>query len=424
MQKKARTILIATIVIALTGYLAWRFVRPMNIFIVEDKFAWPVDTSKVPEILKTLRAEECGNCHTEFYKEWKTAMHSKAWTDPYFQADWLFDDTQQSCRLCHTPLDRQQPQKVLGYRDKNKWQPILEENPDFDPVLQHQGVTCAVCHLREGKIIGVLGNTNAPHPVKKIDDPNQICMRCHVVVAESWGTFVKFPPCGTVAEIRKSSGSPADEGDLKILSELLTQEELQQYSPVQTGKSGEIQVSDTQSLGCVQCHMPAIERPLVEGGPLRAARQHLWRGGHDPEMVKSAFTAKLSLETESDSDKQRVRFTIVNKGAAHYFPTGTPDRHLTVKIRLLDKQDNVLEERKEILIRKVMWRPFIIDLWDTRLQRWKPRSWDMKLPDDQTVSSAEVVVTYHLVAEKRRKRINYQNTDPIAYEVFRQRIEL
>jgi len=33
-------------------------------------------------------------------------------------------------------------------------------------------------------------------------------------------------------------------------------------------------------------------------------------------------------------------------------------------------------------------------------------------------------VRYHLLDEKRRKYINYKNTEPIAYEVFRKRISL
>ena len=30
-------------------------------------------------------------------------MHSQAWTDPYFQADWQFDGAQQICKNCHIP---------------------------------------------------------------------------------------------------------------------------------------------------------------------------------------------------------------------------------------------------------------------------------------------------------------------------------
>lgn len=405
MKKKS---IIIFIVIVFLGFITWRFIRPMNIFIVDDRFAWPVDTSQTPAVLGKLSAKECATCHQEFYDEWQTTIHSKAWTEPYFQTDWKFDGSQHSCRLCHTPLDRQQPQKVLGYRDTDKWDPIVEDNPDFDPKLQHEGVTCAACHYREGKIVGVLGNTNAPHPVKKLDDPNQVCVRCHIVEGDKWDTFFRFPPCGTVAEIESSR----------------SQSTTNNKTANRAGLSGEHLVSDSSSLGCVECHMPLLKRPLVKGGVVRETRQHFWRGGHDPEMVKNALTIKFDEKDSINKDKRLFTLTIVNTGAAHYVPTGTPDRHLTVQLRVLDKQNNVLKESINTIKRTVMWRPFIVDLKDTRLQRWQPRSYEIELSDPDKAVSVEAVVRYHLLDEKRRQRIAYENKTPIAYDVFRQKIAL
>lgn len=405
MTKKS---IIIFIVIVFLGFITWRFIRPMNIFIVDDRFAWPVDTSQTPAVLGKLSAKECATCHQEFYDEWQTTIHSKAWTEPYFQTDWKFDGSQHSCRLCHTPLDRQQPQKVLGYRDTDKWDPIVEDNPDFDPKLQHEGVTCAACHYREGKIVGVLGNTNAPHPVKKLDDPNQVCVRCHIVEGDKWDTFFRFPPCGTVAEIESSR----------------SQSTTNNKTANRAGLSGEHLVSDSSSLGCVECHMPLLKRPLVKGGVVRETRQHFWRGGHDPEMVKNALTIKFDEKDSINKDKRLFTLTIVNTGAAHYVPTGTPDRHLTVQLRVLDKQNNVLKESINTIKRTVMWRPFIVDLKDTRLQRWQPRSYEIELSDPDKAVSVEAVVRYHLLDEKRRQRIAYENKTPIAYDVFRQKIAL
>ena len=381
-------------------FLLWRFIRPMNIFVIDDRFAKPVITSQVPENLGNLKAEECAVCHREFYTEWRTTMHSQAWTDPYFQADWKFDNSQHICRSCHTPLDRQLPHKVLGYRDRDKYDPIMEDNPDFDPELQHEGVTCAACHYRDGKIVGVLGNTNTPHPVKKLDSANEVCVRCHVVEGDRWDTFFRFPPCGTVAEIQSSG----DSGN----------------------NTGELSVQDIASLGCVECHMPAVERPLVEGGVVRNARQHLWRGGHDPEMVKKAFTADLFEETPIENEKRVFTFEITNTGTRHYLPTGTPDRHLTISLRLLDAQGNIIKEQNHKLKRTVMWRPFIVDLWDTRLPYGELRQYSMEYSTGQydNVAAIEARVRYHLVDESRARRINYKYREPIDYEVFSKRIDL
>lgn len=399
--------IIIAFTIVLIIFLGWRFIRPMNIFIVEDKFAWPIDTSQAPPIFQTLSAKECGQCHQDFYDEWRTTIHSQAWTDPYFQADWEFDGKQHICIHCHTPLDRQQPHKVLGYRDKNRWDPILEDNPDYDASLQHEGVTCTACHLRDGKILGVLGNTNAPHPVEKLDDPNKVCVRCHLVKSEEWGVFTRFPPCGTVAEIEQTRSS----GTIK------------ESPAAKSNKSGEVIIPDT-ALGCVNCHMPLIERPLVKGGPIRKARQHLWRGGHDPAMVKKALDVKLEEVSSKNNGKRVFSLTLVNTGTNHYLPTGTPDRYLSVQFRVYDNKGNVIKEKNDKLKRVVLWRPFIIDLWDTRLRRWQPKIYTLEIPGKGEASKVEAIVKYHLLDEKRRKRIGYKNTTPISYEVYRKDIEL
>jgi hypothetical protein len=172
--------------------------------------------------------------------------------------------------------------------------------------------------------------------------------------------------------------------------------------------------------------MPLIERPLVKGGPVRRTRQHLWRGGHDPAMVRKALTITLDEQLSADRQERVFTLTLVNTGAAHFVPTGTPDRHLTVVLRVLDAEGNTIEEQNHKLIRTLMWRPFIVDLWDTRLPRWEPREYSITLPADSKEGPAvvEARVRYHLLAEERRRLIGYDNKDPISYEVFAQRIEL
>ncbi|MBE9567651.1 MAG: hypothetical protein IMF14_03070, partial [Proteobacteria bacterium] len=406
MRTRAATFLLIVLVI----FLGWRFIRPMNIFLVDERFAWPVDTSQTPEVLTDLSAKQCANCHPDFYDEWQTTIHSQAWTDPYFQTDWQFDKRQHNCRLCHTPLDKQQPQKVLSYRDVDKWDPVLEDNPEFDKDLQHEGVTCAACHYRNGKIVGVIGDTDAPHPVKKLQDPNQICVRCHIVEGERWDTFFRFPPCGTVAEIRSTLKDTADPGSVST-----TDMEPSPDNKVTDNMSEGSSTIDYRSLGCVQCHMPALERPLVAGGKSRMTRQHLWRGGHDPEMVKSALSFDFNdIDSTGDQDREKrvFRLMITNTGAAHYVPTGTPDRHLTVQLRILDAQDKVLDEENYSIKRTLMWRPFIIDLWDNRLKRWSPQHYEIETDNDGKAVKAEAIVKYHLLDEKRRQRIGYENKTP------------
>ncbi len=234
MRVRRKTLVVTITLIALAVFVGWRFVRPMNIFVVTKAFERPIDTRAAPAMFKTLSAQECAACHRDFYDEWSTAIHSQAWTDPYFQADWRYDDEQQICKNCHTPLDRQQEYRVLGFRDRAKWDPVLAPNPDFDPRLQHEGVTCAACHFRDGAILGPFGLDTAPHPVQKLADPNQVCVRCHVVQGERWDTFYKMPPCGTVAEISRGTD----------------QREPSRGQPLFLGgRTGEIRVEEIAGLG-------------------------------------------------------------------------------------------------------------------------------------------------------------------------------
>lgn len=330
--RQVKIIALGVVLGALTAFLAWRLVRPMNIFVVSKAFERPVSTAGIPAPFSTLSAKECASCHREFYEEWSTTIHSQAWTDPYFQKDWAFD----------------------------------------------------------GKILGPYGDVSAPHPVERLADPNEICFRCHVVGGNRWDTFFRFPPCGTVAEIRGTPGAATD-----------------------------------AALDCVTCHMPLVKRPVVEGGKLRAVRRHLWRGGHDPAMVKQGLQAVLR-EGPGAPGKRGFTLELTNTGAAHYLPTGTPDRHLSASIRILDRNGTVLRQDDHILKRTILWRPFIVELWDTRLPRWQPRVFAFEVDPAREPAAAvvEAQVRYHLLDEARRRRIGYRNKEPISYEVFRTRIAL
>ncbi len=366
--------------------LAYRLVRPMNIFVVSEEFERPIPVTTAPSGLLSLSATECGVCHSEIYNEWSGSMHARAWTDPYFQVDFAFDGSQQICLNCHTPLQNQQENLVLGFRDRAKFRPILAPNDGFDAALQNQGVTCAVCHVRNGVVIGPYGDTAAPHPTRR--DPMMTegmgtCRNCHVVSGKRWDTFYRIPPCGTVAEIREST----DDG-----------------------------------IDCTGCHMPDVVRPASDGAIARPGRKHLWKGGHDPDTVRRALRVRVNLEAVKNTGNRRVSVALTNVGAAHYLPTGTPDRHLTVEMRLTDGTGVPLKEETYTLRRTILWRPFIMDLWDTRLPRHQPRTFVFTSPpdaDSQPVN-LEVVVRYHLLEQARRRRIGYENREPISYTLYRE----
>ena len=338
----------------------------MNIYVVTEEFERPMAVD-VPSGLTSLSARECGVCHRDAYREWASSIHAHAWTDPYFQVDFEFDRSQQTCLNCHTPLQNQQENLVLGFGDRENFQPILTSNESFDQALRDEGVTCAVCHVRDGVIIGPFGDTNAPHATRR--DPDMlngsgVCRRCHVATGRRWDTFYRIPPCGTVAEIMEAGDSTP---------------------------------------GCTACHMPAVERPLVAGSHTRSSRRHLFRGGHHQDTVRQAIAVDVELKDNGPTE-WTATVGVRNTGADHYLPTGTPDRHLTVEFILKGEDGRVFEEKIHRLKRTIMWRPFIVDLWDTRLPKGTRRAYTfaVDMTADPPPITLDITVRYHLLDEARR----------------------
>lgn len=370
-------------------FLAYRMIRPLNIFVVGDAFERPISTTSAPSGLRSLSATECGGCHTEIYAEWSESMHSRAWSDPYYQVDFAFDGSQQICLNCHTPLQNQQENLVLGFRDTGKFKPILVPNEAFDRRLRAEGVTCAVCHVRDATIIGPYGDTVAPHATRRdpaMTDGAALCARCHVVSGNSWDTFYRIPPCGTVAEITESGALP----------------------------------------DCTSCHMPSVVRPAWNGGIPRPGRKHAWRGGHDAETVRGAVDVVLEIQDGGGGDRRRATAFLTNVGADHDLPTGTPDRHLTIEFRLKSVDGEILKNKRHVLKRTILWRPFIVDLWDTRLPKGASRryAFDFRTDTEPPPATLEVLVRYHLLDEARRKRIGYENREPISSVVYQKQVGL
>jgi hypothetical protein len=141
-------------------------------------------------------------------------------------------------------------------------------------------------------------------------------------------------------------------------------------------------------------------------------------------MVKRALM--VAYKQKSKGSKHQFEFTLTNVGTVHYLPTGTPDRHLTLELKLLDNNDRVMKEKIFTMKRYILWRPFIIDIYDTRLPFKTPKTFDLEFTQnsDNQPSILDITVRYHLLDEKRRKKINYRNKEPINYPVYQERILL
>ncbi|MFQ5561683.1 MAG: hypothetical protein ACE5FU_14030 [Nitrospinota bacterium] len=313
----------------------------------------------------SLYAEDCGECHEEIFKEWRSSLHSRAFTDPFFQAYWTKDRFEWSCLTCHTPLENQLKRRVL-FRKNRFNAPEFEQNDKFDERLQSEGITCAVCHVRNGIIYGPFKKSvmNAPHAVGF--DPQflseEICLRCHEVPAKKF-SFLRSAICSTGNEW--STGPYKQEG----------------YT-------------------CQTCHMPSIERPLVDGGAVRPSRQHLWKGGSKPEQVLKALSIRVTKE------EKRFRVDIINSGAGHAFPTGDPDRKVFITATLLSGKNKALHSSRVTFERKILWKPVMIELSDTRLPPRATKTLFLKKPEKiDPMAKVRVSGVYQILSERARKKL-------------------
>jgi hypothetical protein len=105
-------------------------------------------------------------------------------------------------------------------------------------------------------------------------------------------------------------------------------------------------------------------------------RQHLWRGIHDPEMVKQGVTVQLTLERKryQVGDQVQAEVTLANTGVGHYFPTYVTPK-VVVQFELVDEKgrriNHSLEEER---IGREVTLDLSQELFDTRIPPGKSRS--------------------------------------------------
>lgn len=115
-----------------------------------------------------LTAKDCENCHPEVYAEWRTSIHSQAWTDPEVRRKDASDNfANKDCIPCHAPS------------------PILETglgNPPLPRFLsREEGVNCLSCHMENGRVKGKTpGITRGcfPEPDPRVGTA-ELCGICH-----------------------------------------------------------------------------------------------------------------------------------------------------------------------------------------------------------------------------------------------------
>lgn len=281
----------------------------------------------------SLQPEDCGGCHQQQYKDWSTSLHSKA-MGPGLMGQLVEMSAHartehQSCLRCHAPLSEQADQLVSE---------LTGQALPSDQLLHRQGLVCAACHLRKQQRFGPprkdgsvpAATDNLPHDGWQAADAfsdSQFCAACH-----------QFEP-----------------NEFALNGKLLenTYEEWKQ-SPYAA-----------EGISCQQCHMPE--------------RRHLWRGIHDPEMVRSGVTIQLS-EVSLQGREVRGQMQMENTGTGHRFPTYVTPQVVMHGFQVNSAGDPIASTDSYFVVARRVSLDLSTEIFDTRLAPGESATLDYHMP--------------------------------------------
>jgi hypothetical protein len=252
--------------------------------------------------INSLSADRCGACHVQIRAEWAQSHHGQSAYDPLYLEDLAAQGSPYFCNHCHAPLVEQQPKLTVGL-----WSVIPElvprqiPNPRYDEALHQEGVTCVACHQVGDTLEGPHEVTGAPHPTKKTDrlGSEQLCEPCHSLALTKIGRLER-PLMETVDEWRVYRSLGGDKT-------------------------------------CIECHMPAVNRPSASGAPVREGRSHRLLGPFDKELLAIGIVVESATITFAP-DETKAELVLFN-GTGHNLPTAEPHRTLRIRLEAGGKTD-------------------------------------------------------------------------------------
>ncbi len=314
--------------------------------------ALPVDVGPLPQGLANVSAQGCHACHPDIHDAWSSSPH--AGPPSVVLLDAAASDP--LCLGCHLPLLPQHdvvPTLQVAGADPAPAAP----NPTWDGGLTLEGVTCAACHVREGRVAVSTEDAarrEGPHPVALAAglDGAKACAACHqatwpgadLPLYDTWGEWERSPWAAAGAT-------------------------------------------------CLDCHGDGT-------GHLRAP---------DPARAFSLLVRPSHRRLVRGPDEVlRVAIDLQNTGAGHAMPTGTPFRGLRLHARLEGPP------AKRDAPPTISGEPLIVDLmrtleptppWrttdDTRIQAGETRSFTLEVPIVDNLSAGSWTLVVELLPTLR-----------------------
>lgn len=306
----------------------------------------------------SLDPESCAVCHRAQYEDWSSSLHSKS-TGPGVRGqttELIHDDPKMAllCYSCHAPLTEQQ-EKIVNKggppsqfkrnlkRDRAfsasppsaswNWASTVlkfKRNRAFSASLQLKGLSCVGCHVRghqrfgppkrDGSLVSALPASQLPHggAIRTAAfERSEFCESCH-----------QFEPNGYA------------------LNGTLLENTYNEWKAGPYAREGR---------ACQSCHMPE--------------RRHLWRGIHDPEMVKQGVTVRLAIDKAQYEIGERLHaeITLANTGVGHNFPTYVTPK-VVVRWEMVDAEGKRVEgSLQEERIGREVTLDLEQQLYDTRI---------------------------------------------------------
>lgn len=286
-----------------------------------------------------ISAASCARCHPGQYAEWQASRHAHAWTNGIFRREYR-ELPRDWCVHCHAPLAAQ-----------------LAVIKNGGGALANEGVGCASCHVRAGRIRSAERHGNSPHDT--LVEPSfggpATCANCH-----QFG----FPIIDDDGNVRRLTAHPMQ----------ATVDEFQ--------RGPHARAAD----GCRTCHATT-------------PYEHLYPGGHSAEMMAKA------LEFAVCRDGAELVLSLTNRGAGHRVPTGDVHRHLNLRVW----RSSAPERLEEIFLGR-RFEPTEAGgkrtTWDSTLAPGERRSWRVNAatlgPDGPLRFSVDYVYTVDEVPHRGR----------------------
>ena len=270
----------------------------------------PFELDVLPTGLANSSAQGCHACHPSAVEGWRAGPHAGPPSDRLRAA--VADTGITACVSCHLPVASQ-------HATEPAWeiQEVRQPRAGFDATLHLEGVTCAACHVREGRV--AVGTEEAargvgPHIVGLAPDLGrpETCAACHQL---TW-PGANVPLYDTYGEWKRSAWADA-------------------------------------GVTCLDCHRSS-------------AAPHAWTS--DPSRALSVLLQTESLTVVRGTDPVTVAITLQNTGAGHAYPSGTPFAGLRLQAQLEDpSQLPVGDPLSADLVRTLQEAPPWATVSDTRL---------------------------------------------------------